>query len=76
MDDFTFKRKEQGTTMARRRGFVRTMAQAQRDAERSRIAQQRAQTQAAKAAIAAQKAYQSALNADRRNENGSIQSRE
>ena len=56
--------------MARRSGFVRRMAQAQRDAERRRTAQQhavaKAQTQAAKAAIAAQKAYQSALNVDKK----------
>ena len=46
------------------------MVQGQRDAERRRIAQQhaleKAQTQAAKAAIAAQKAYQRALNADKK----------
>src|SRR5690242_11832189 len=66
MDDFTLKMKEQGTTMARRSGLARLMIQAQRDAERRRIAQQRAQTQAAKAAIAAQKAYQRALNADKK----------
>jgi restriction system protein len=52
--------------MARRSGFVRTMSQALRDAERRRIAQQKAQTQAAKAAISAQKAYQRALNADKK----------
>jgi restriction system protein len=70
MDDFTFKRKEQGTTMARRSGLVRLMIQGQREAERRRIAQQRtqekAQTQAAKAASAAQKAYQRALTADKK----------
>lgn len=70
MDHFTFKRKEQETTMARRSGFVRSMRQAQRDAERRRIAQQlaleKAQTQAAKAAVAAQKAYQRALTADKK----------
>jgi len=70
MDDFTFKRKEQESTMARRSGLARLMIQGQREAERRRIAQQRtqekAQTQAAKAASAAQKAYQRALNADKK----------
>ena len=56
--------------MARRSGLVRSMIQAQHDAERKRIAQQHAlaktQTQTAKAARAAQKAYQNALNADKK----------
>lgn len=52
--------------MARRSGLVRAIAQAQREAERKRIAQERAQTQAAKAAAQAQKAYQRAQIADQK----------
>ncbi len=52
--------------MARRSSLLRSIAQKQREAERNRIAQQRAQTQAAKAAAQAQKAYQRAQIADQK----------
>ena len=52
--------------MARRSGLLRAIAQAQREAERKRIAQTRAQTQAAKTAAQAQKAYQRAQIADQK----------
>ncbi len=52
--------------MARRSSLFRSIAQKQREAERIRIAQERAQTQAAKAAAQAQKAYQRAQIADQK----------
>lgn len=56
--------------MARRKGFVYALAQAQREAERKRVAQMRAlekaQTQAAREAIRARKEYESALKANQK----------
>ena len=56
--------------MARRRGIVRTLVQAQHDAERRRAAQLRQQvqfqTQAAKAAEKARKDYERAQQADQK----------
>ena len=56
--------------MARRRGILRTRIQAQREAERQSLAQQRLltllQTQAARAAAQAQKAYEQAQHADQK----------
>lgn len=56
--------------MARRSGLLHAMVQAQREAERRRIAQlremERTQTQAAKASVKAQKDYERAINADQK----------
>jgi restriction system protein len=56
--------------MARRSGILRTLVRAQREAERERLAQQRLQaqrqTQAAKSAAQAQKAYEQALHANQK----------
>jgi restriction system protein len=56
--------------MARRSGFLHAVMQAQRQAERNRIvqfnAQQKAQTQAARAAAKAQKDYENAVRADQK----------
>src|SRR5260370_15025743 len=56
--------------MARRRGILRTQIQAQREADRQSLAQQRLltllQTQAARAAAQAQKAYEQARHADQK----------
>jgi len=56
--------------MARRRGILRTRIQAQREAERQSLAQQRLkallETQAARAAAQAQKAYEQAQHANQR----------
>src|SRR5579859_2731341 len=56
--------------MARRSGILRTLVQAQREAERRRIAQLRQQaqlqTQAAKAAEKARKDYERALQAEQK----------
>lgn len=52
--------------MARRKGLLQAIAQAQREAERQRIAQQRAATQAARAAEQARRAYERLAEAERR----------
>ncbi len=56
--------------MARRSGFLHAMMQAQRQAERNRItqinAQQKAQSQIAKAAAKAQKDYENAVKSDQK----------
>jgi len=56
--------------MARRSGILRTLVQAQREAEQQRLAQQRLQvqlqTQVARAAAQARKAYEQALRADQK----------
>ena len=50
--------------MARSRGYMATMAQRQREAERQRAARIRAQRQAIRAAEQAQRAYERAVAAD------------
>ena len=52
--------------MARRKGIVHTLVQAQHAAEKQRTAQLRAQTQLARAAVQAQKAYERVQVADQK----------
>jgi len=52
--------------MARRKGIVHTLVQAQHAAEKQRTAQLRTQTQLARAAVQAQKAYERAQVADQK----------
>jgi restriction system protein len=63
-------RQEREDDMARRKGIIYALAQAQREAERKRVAQMRAlakaQTQAAREAERAQKAYEKALKANQK----------
>ena len=54
--------------MARHQGFLSSIAQAHREAEKQRLVQMRLQSQAARASIAAQTAYQKALLQQQKNQ--------
>jgi hypothetical protein len=64
------RRGKENRDMARRSGLLHAIVQAQREAEKKRVAQlreiERAQTQAAKAAEKARKEYERAVAADQK----------